>query len=192
MAIRRGIAKQRDVSAFEGLDACPNSICFEFFHFQSREVKFGNDELRERGEPLLESGGELDSGRKGGGDDAQEMHLCRAESSQLTHDKHFLDTDLMRGKLHGDAVLQEVLFGVAVAGSRLARQIQSVHDVNAPGLLQLVSDQETERAAVKKLHFGGEPVVLLQMADEMNAESLVREQDVPDPENQCFHQAGLT
>jgi hypothetical protein len=70
-----------------------------------------------------------------------------------------LDSDLVGGKLNGDALEQEIFLGVTDARAGDAGSSDSINNVNAVGFLELVAHHEAQRAGIEQFHVGRERVL---------------------------------
>jgi hypothetical protein len=126
----------------------------------------------------LEYGGEFDTWLEGTRNDAEQVNLFGAPASQHTDLEHFLDSDLVGGKLDRNALEQEILLRITDARAGSAGSYDSIDNVNAVSFLQFVANHKPQGAGIEQFHVGREGVVALQVADEMDAESFVREEQV--------------
>jgi hypothetical protein len=98
-----------------------------------------------------------------------------------------LDSDLVGGKLNGDALEQEIFLGVTDARAGDAGSSDSINNVNAVGFLELVAHHEAQGAGIEQFHVGRKGAVALQVADEMDAKPFVREEQVARAEDEGLH-----
>jgi len=108
----------------------------------------------------------------------KEINLFWTAAADFADEKHFLDTDLVWRHFRRYPLQHEVFLTVTETRTGLAVCGDYVDDIKPVDFFDLVRDHYAHGAGVEKLNSFRKPVVLFQMADEVNAETFIGKKQV--------------